>query len=301
MPRSPERAHQRRRNIRSSGSAVGPVTPGVHIVQRLAGAGGTRAASSAASATDPAEAGGTVGSDRRRRWRQRVEPVGVHVDAAAERDEPLAAPDDEQLLVVALGRAGVILLRVAVGNPVDRPDRLVVQPGVVRVDQPRRVPEQDPDLHAALAGPREQVEQARARAGQVDPRVAPPAEQVDEVLVGLRRLDGPLDGGEGRSAVDQRLDGVAGQAEAQHGLPVATPHRGGWAGPRPWPPDVDRLPARRDLERRVEFGGCHRSPSPLSHQLLLDVLQDPCQQRGSVGRAGSSAGARRRRTPVSRG
>jgi hypothetical protein len=87
-----------------------------------------------------------------------VEPVCVHVDAAAERNEPLAAPDDEQLLMVALGRTGVVLLRMTVGNAVQRPHGLAVQPGVVRVDQVRRIPEQDSDLHSALAGTCEQIQ-----------------------------------------------------------------------------------------------------------------------------------------------
>ena len=74
-----------------------------------------------------------VGSDRPWGWRQPVEPVDVHVDAASERDEPIASPDDEELLVMALGRAGVILLGVTVGKAIQRPDRLAVQPGVVRI------------------------------------------------------------------------------------------------------------------------------------------------------------------------
>jgi len=61
-----------------------------------------------------------------------VEPVHVHVDAAGERDEPLAPPDNEKLLVMALGRAGVILLRVTVGKAVQRPDRLAVQVDAAR-------------------------------------------------------------------------------------------------------------------------------------------------------------------------
>ncbi len=39
------------------------------------------------------------------------------------------------------------------------------------------------------------------------------------MLVGLGGLDGLLDGGERVGAVDQRLDGVAGEAETEHGSP----------------------------------------------------------------------------------
>ena len=64
-----------------------------------------------------------------------MEPVGVDVDAAAERDEPVAPSHDEELLVVALGEAGVVLLSVAVGNRLSARNGLAVQPRVVRVDE----------------------------------------------------------------------------------------------------------------------------------------------------------------------
>jgi hypothetical protein len=131
-----------------------------------------------------------------------MKAVSVHVDAAAKRDEPAASSDDEQLLVVALRRAGVVLLGVTVGDPVQRPHRFAVQPGVVGVDQMRRIPQQDADLHATLASTVEQIEQAGSRSGEVDPRVAPPGQQINEVLIGVGGFDCALNGGECGGAVD---------------------------------------------------------------------------------------------------
>jgi hypothetical protein len=64
-----------------------------------------------------------------------MDPVDVDVDAAAERHETVASSDDEELLVVALREASVVLLSVAVRDPVERPNGLAVQPSVVGVDE----------------------------------------------------------------------------------------------------------------------------------------------------------------------